>query len=123
MRRWGVFSILVGAAASVPGSSAVAQDAAAGKQIFRQCAACHSQSGEAGVGPTLKGVVGRKVGSVEGFRYSDAMTSASYAWDARSLDGFLASPSTAIPGNRMPFPGVSTAKERADLIAFLQTLR
>lgn len=123
MRRARVIWVVLGAIAGFGGGQAVAQDAAAGMQVFRQCVACHSTNGAAGVGPTLEGVVGRKVGSVDGFRYSRAMTSASYAWDSQALDAFLASPANALPGNVMPFAGISSARERADLIAYLQTLR
>jgi cytochrome c len=104
-------------------STAHAQDAAAGKQVFAQCAACHSTSDSNGIGPGLKGVVGRKAGSVAGFRYSSALAQTGYAWDEKALDAFLASPSKAIPGNAMPFPGLSDAKQRADVIAFLETLK
>jgi cytochrome c len=103
--------------------AAQAQDASAGKAVFAQCTACHSIDGSNGVGPSLQGVIGRKVGSFAGFRYSRAMKSTSYSWDAAHLDAYLANPQTAIPGNVMPFSGVPDAKARADLVAYLQTLK
>jgi cytochrome c len=111
---------LVGAGAL---NAAHAQDAAAGKTVFAQCTACHSVDGSNGVGPSLQGVVGRKVGSFAGFRYSRAMKSTAYTWDAAHLDAYLANPQTAIPGNVMPFSGVADGKARADLVAYLQTLK
>jgi cytochrome c len=104
-------------------TSAHAQDAAAGKAVFAQCAACHSVDGSNGAGPSLKGIVGRKAGSFEGFRYSRAMKGAGYAWDAAKLDAYLADPQKALPGNVMPFSGITDAKQRADLVAYLATLK
>jgi cytochrome c len=109
-------------AAWVP-AIASAQDAAAGKQVFGQCAACHATSDSNGIGPGLKGIDGRKVGSAAGFRYSSAMSGTAYSWDAKTLDAFLAAPSKAIPGSAMPFPGLPDPKQRADVIAYLQTLK
>lgn len=103
--------------------TAHAQDATAGKAVFAQCAACHSIDGSNGAGPTLQGVVGRKAGSFAGFRYSRAMKGAGYAWDAAKLDAYLADPQKALPGNVMPFSGITDAKQRADLVAYLATLK
>ena len=105
------------------GSAALAQDATAGKVAFAQCSACHSVEGSNGVGPSLQGVVGRKAGSFAGFRYSRAMKAAATTWDAASLEAYIADPQKAIPGNAMPFAGVPDAKERADIVAYLATLK
>lgn len=99
-----------------------AQDATAGKAVFAQCTACHSVDGSNGVGPSLQGVVGRKVGTFPGFRFSRAMKAAGTTWDATTLDGYIADPQKALPGNVMPFSGVPDAKQRTDLIAYLKTL-
>ncbi len=111
------------AVALLVASGVHAQDAAAGKDVFAQCTACHSIDGSNGAGPSLKGVVGRKVGSFEGFRYSRAMKNTAYSWDAKSLDTYLTNPAAAIPGNVMPFSGVADAQQRADLIAYLAMLK
>ena len=102
--------------------AAGAQDAAAGKQVFMQCAACHSIDGSTRTGPTLKGIIGRKVGTIADFHYSRAMKRANIVWDAASLEVYLDHPQQLIPGNTMPFPGIGDAKQRADLVAYLQTL-
>ena len=99
------------------------QDAAAGKQNFGQCNVCHSTDGTNGVGPSLKGVVGRKAGTFAGFRYSRAMKATNVTWDARNLDAYLADSQKAIPGNVMPFSGISDPQQRADVIAYLNTLK
>lgn len=103
--------------------SAQAQDAVAGKTVFAQCSACHAIDDKNGAGPSLKGIVGRASGSVAGFHYSRALKSIGYEWDVHSLDAFIADPQKAIPGNAMPFSGLPDASQRANLIAYLQTLQ
>jgi cytochrome c len=100
-----------------------AQNPIAGRQVYAQCAACHSIDGSARTGPTLKGIFGRKAGMVVGFRYSRAMQRANIVWDDKSLDAYLDRPQQEVPGNTMPFAGIADAKQRADLVAYLQTLR
>jgi len=91
-----------------------------GKAAFEQCAACHSL-GEAGDydGPTLKGIIGRKAGSLDDYRYSAAMKRSGVTWDAATLDQYIADPQAFIPGNRMAFAGIGDKALRDDLIAYL----
>lgn len=100
-------------------------DPTAGKTAFRKCAACHTvQAGKNRVGPSLAGIVGRPAGSVEGFKYSDAMKAfgtGGATWDEASLDAYLTDPKGFIKGNKMAFPGLKITKERADVIAYLKT--
>ncbi|MBS0613265.1 MAG: cytochrome c family protein [Proteobacteria bacterium] len=100
-----------------------AQDASAGKAVFAQCSVCHSVDGSSSVGPSLKGIVGRKAGSATGFRYSRGMRNSNLVWDAATLDRYLADPQGAIPGNLMPFAGLADKRARADLIAYLASLK
>lgn len=93
------------------------------KNAFEQCAVCHSTDGSNGTGPTLKGVYGRQSGTLAGFRYSRAMRAAAITWDDKSLDQYLSNPQEFIAGNVMPFAGVPVAAERAELIAYLRTLK
>ena len=104
-------------------TAAPAQDAIAGKAAFAACSACHSVDGSNGAGPSLQGVVGRKAGAFAGFRYSRAMKEAGTTWDAASLDAYIADPQKAMPGNVMPFSGIPDAKVRADIVAYLSTLK
>jgi len=91
-----------------------------GKAVFEQCAACHSLDGTGDYdGPTLKGVIGRKAGSLEDYRYSAAMKRSDVVWDAATVDQYVADPQAFIPGNRMAFAGISDKTQRDDLIAFL----
>jgi len=70
------------------------------------------------LGPSLAGIVGRKAGSEPGYSYSPAMKQANIVWDAKSLDAYLNDPQKVVPGNKMPFPGLKTDTDRADVIAF-----
>ena len=103
--------------------SAAAGDASAGGMAFLQCADCHSTTASNAAGPGLRGIVGRPAGKAAGFQYSAAMGKSTLVWDAKSLDGFLANPKGAVPGTSMDFPGVTDAAERANLIAYLATLK
>ena len=96
-------------------------DPVKGKRIFGLCASCHSlKPGEIRVGPPLAGLFGRRAGSVQGFRYSQALKNAPLIWDAKTLDPWLANPRKLIPGNRMPFSGPRKKEHRVDVIAFLK---
>ena len=106
-------------------TSAAAQsaegDAARGKTVYARCAACHDlNTGATRLGPSLKGVIGRTSGTSPGFNYSQALKDKAVVWNAASLDQFLAAPPKYVPGNRMAFPPMANAKDRADLIAFLE---
>jgi nitrite reductase (NO-forming) len=97
-----------------------AGDAAAGRLVFRKCQACHSMdAGKNMLGPSLAGIMGRKAGAEAGYNYSPAMKQAGIVWDGKTLDAYLADPQKAVPGNKMPFPGLKTDHDRADVIAYL----
>ena len=105
---------------SVQAVEAAECDIAAGEKVFRKCRACHkADEDKNGVGPSLYGVIGRDKGSVEGFKYSDAMMAAEGTWTASDLDAYLADPKGFIPGNRMSFPGLKDQKDRIDVITYL----
>ncbi len=116
---------LVGLAAASVVAAAPAPNVANGQAVFKaQCALCHATvAGKTGLGPTLAGIVGRKPGSVAGFTYSPAMKAATAKWSKATLNSFIESPSTAMRGTRMAFAGVKDAQKRADLIAYLATLK
>jgi cytochrome c len=100
-----------------------AQDAAAGGMAFQQCAECHSPGGADNAGPGLKGVFGRRAGAKDGFVYSPAMKKSAIVWDDKTLDAFLADPRAVVPGTTMAYAGDEDARERADLVAYLKTLK
>ena len=76
------------------------------------------EPGKTILGPSLAGILGRKAGSDPGYSYSPAMKQANIVWDAKSLDAYLSDPQKFVPGNKMPFPGLKTDNDRADVIAF-----
>ena len=92
-----------------------------GQKIFENCAACHAADGKSNeVGPSLGGIFGRKAGERDDFRYSPALKRSGITWTPATLDTFIADPQKAVPANRMPFAGIPDAKERADLIIYMQ---
>lgn len=94
-----------------------------GDEFTQDCAVCHSaMTGKNKMGPSLFGVVGRKSGSIADFVYSDAMKQSGIEWTPDKLDAYITNPKLVVPGNKMPFGGISEAQERADIIAYLSTL-
>ncbi|MGF1611210.1 MAG: c-type cytochrome [Kiloniellales bacterium] len=104
--------------------SGVAQaegDPAKGERAFNKCKACHAlEAGKNKIGPSLHGLMGRNAGTVEGFKYSDAMMNSGLTWDEETLDQYLADPKGFIPGNKMVFVGLKKEGEREDVIAYLK---
>ncbi len=102
-----------------------AADPAAGERVFKaQCGACHSPlAGKNLVGPSLHGIVGRHSGQVDGFRYTAANKNANLTWDEATLDTYLANPRAMIVGTTMTYVGLKNETQRADLIAYLGTLK
>lgn len=98
-------------------------DAAAGEGKFRPCSACHQlEAGANGVGPYLYGVVGRAQASAEGFAgYSGSLNTAE-VWSPENLNAFLENPSAYAPGTSMNYSGMRKIEDRADLIAYLDSL-
>ncbi len=115
--RFAITPLLLAAA------GAHAQNAAAGGMAFQQCAECHSPGASDGAGPGLKGVLGRRAGAKDGFVYSAAMKKSAVVWDDKTLDAFLADPRAVVPGTTMGYAGDDDARERADLVAYLKTLK
>lgn len=98
-------------------------DAAAGEGLWRNCRACHSnEEGKGGTGPSLYGVVGRAAGTFEGFNYSGAFQGVVDVWTPEHLNDFLTSPKGFAPGTTMTFRGISSIEDRANLIAYLDSL-
>ncbi|WP_299642925.1 cytochrome c family protein [uncultured Ruegeria sp.] len=101
-----------------------AADVEKGAKVFRKCTACHKlEDGANGTGPYLFGVVDRPVASANGFTgYSASMQAHGGNWTPEALDAFLAKPSSYISGTSMSFAGLKKPQDRADLIAYLQTI-
>ena len=102
-------------------SIANAADPVNGKKVFKKCVACHSlQEGKNKIGPSLYNLLDRKIGSVEGYKYSKAMKNSGVVWDEESLDEFLIKPRKFIPKTKMSFRGIKNKSLRDDLISFLK---
>jgi cytochrome c len=103
--------------------AASAQDASAGEKVFAKCKACHVIDGPTNrVGPSLHGVIGRTAGTVEGFKYSEAMIQHGkdgLVWNNETIDQYLADPKGYIPKNKMAFPGLKKPEDRANVIAYI----
>ncbi|WP_278923347.1 MULTISPECIES: c-type cytochrome [Pseudophaeobacter] len=98
-------------------------DVGKGAKVFKKCAACHKiEEGVNSTGPSLYGVVDRAQAGVDGFGYSDALTGLGGTWTAEQLDAFLTKPSGYASGTTMSFSGLRKAKDRVNLIAYLDSL-
>ena len=107
------------------GTLLASADATKGQAVFKACAACHdgSKGGPNKVGPNLWGIVGRNHGIHEGFSYSEAMAALSdKPWTYEALNEFILAPKKAIPGTKMAYGGLKKDDDRANLLAYLQTL-
>jgi cytochrome c len=113
-----LFAILGAACATAP-TPAAAADAEHGKALYQTCIACHTERPDA-IGPSLKGVFGRKSAALDNYRYSNPMKRANLTWDAANLRDYIVDPQARIKGNRMPFAGVKNPKDADDLVAFLE---
>lgn len=97
-------------------------DVASGERRARTCSACHTfnEGGRDGVGPNLWAVLGDDIAARASYDYSDALAAEPGSWTFEKIDAYLLKPETAVPGNKMAFPGVRRAKDRADIIAYLR---
>jgi cytochrome c len=95
-----------------------------GQSAVKVCAACHTfqKGGPNGTGPNLYGIVGRPRASAPGFAYSDGMKAKAGEWTTDDLNKFLANPKEFVPGTKMGFGGLPKANQRADVIAYLNSL-
>ena len=123
-------SIVLAAALLFAPSLAHAQDgdAEAGRRVFNQCRACHTtdQGGRNGVGPNLFGIVGRRTGSVQGFRYSANMQEVAgtgHVWTLENLRAYVRDPKAVVPRGTMTFAGLRNETQMNDLMAYLNTLK
>jgi cytochrome c len=126
MTKHAAAAMMAIALAGWTGPTLAAGNAAEGEKTFKRvCSVCHiaTKDGAKRPGPSLFGVVGRKSGTTEGFRYSEANKNANIVWSEENLDPYLADPKKVVPGTTMAFAGVRKPEERTDLIAYLATLK
>ena len=116
---------LIGLGADVLAQETAGRSAgtADGQLVFNNaCRTCHTlRDGDNRLGPNLHKIIGRKAGSLPNFGYSSAMKGADMVWDKATLDRFIANPDQVVSGNNMkPYSGLTSAEERAKIIAFLE---
>lgn len=126
-----LFGVSLVAGLTLAAGAQAAGDAAAGKEVFKECMACHTvEAGKNRVGPSLHGVVGRKTASVEGFKYSKPMQekgASGFVWTPENLKPYVEAPKEIVPGTTMAYAGLKNApkfkadpdKAADDLIAYL----
>ena len=131
MPRSAIFGLICTAFLMLLGFPAVPQepvrkvaDPESGQLTFNNaCRTCHTtKDGDNRLGPNLHNVIGRKAGSLPNYGYSSAMKGADFVWDKEKLDRFIAKPDEIVPGNNMkPYGGLTSAEDRAKVIAFLES--
>lgn len=118
--------VIAGAALLATATAALADgDAAKGEKVFRKCMACHAvgENAKNKVGPELNGVVGRKIASIEDYKYSKGMTEfgAEHGeWTVDLLHEYLIKPRDVVKGTKMAFAGLKKDEDRDDIVAYLQ---
>lgn len=112
------------AQAAAPTLSSFKGDAAAGAKLFNACKVCHATTaGKNMIGPSLFGVVGRTSGAVKGFNYSAANKAGHIKWTQDNLFAYLLNPRKMVPGTTMAYAGMTDPQKRANLVAYLATLK
>lgn len=115
---------MIAAVMALPMTARADGDAAAGKTVFAKCGICHSiKDGENKIGPSLYGVVGRKSHSEPGYTYSEAMKAYDVTWTPEALNTYLVDPRKVVVGTKMIFLGLKSDDDRANVIAYLETLK
>ncbi|MBL4766758.1 MAG: cytochrome c family protein [Rhodobacteraceae bacterium] len=100
-----------------------AADVAKGAKVFKKCGACHKlEAGKNSTGPSLYGVVGRSIGTADGFGYSAAMSGLGGEWTPERMSEFLTKPSAYASGTSMGFTGLKKTSDRVNVIAYLDSL-
>jgi cytochrome c len=113
---------LIGVCVSVCALPAAAADAERGKALFHACAGCHSDARNP-LGPSLKGVFGRKSAALDDYRYSAPMMRANLIWNEDNLRAYIADPQATVKGNRMPYGGIKDPADIEDVVAYLKVLK
>ena len=95
-----------------------------GQKVFKKCSACHvvAKGGKNKIGPALYSVMGRKSGSVPGYKYSKALIAYAKVWSYEEMNGFLIKPTAHIKGTKMAFAGLKSEKDRAAVMLYMNSM-
>ncbi len=125
--KFAILISLFAASAIVMAASGVlaAGNIAKGKKIAKKCTACHTlnEGGKNRLGPNLFDILDKPAGAVKGYKYSKAMSASGIIWDGATFTEFVAKPKKVIKGTKMSFADIKKATQRADLLAYFETLR
>jgi cytochrome c len=111
---------------STTGNQASAGDVEGGKRVAaKHCVVCHSfeKGGKQVYGPSLFGIAGKTAGAIKGYNYSVALKASGLIWTDKNLIGFFANPEQFVKGTKARFPGLKSAKQKADILAYIKTLK
>ena len=125
MKEIGLVTLMAGAVALGATAAQAGGDPTAGAQVFKRCAICHSNTkdGPNKIGPNLWNVLNRPIASHGGFSYSDALKGKSGdKWTYENLNHFLTNPKDFAPGTKMTFAGLPKTEDRANVIAYLNSM-
>ncbi len=95
-----------------------------GQKVFKKCSACHvvAKGGKNKIGPALYGVLGKKSGSMSGYKYSKALMAHGKVWSFEEMNGYLIKPQAHIKGTKMAFAGLKSEKDRASVILYMNSM-
>ncbi|MCP4329668.1 MAG: cytochrome c family protein [Alphaproteobacteria bacterium] len=121
MRFRNLVSLAIAAAFTVTAGQALAEgDAVKGKKVFNKCKTCHGfDPTKKKLGPHMQGIIDRTAGTVEGFKYSDAMKDSGIVWTEETIDAYIADPKDYVPGNKMALAKIKKPEDRANVIAYI----
>ena len=107
------------------GAAGVVGNAKAGEASFKKCASCHQvgRFAQAGYGPQLNGIIGRRAATTTDFKYSAAMKKSGIVWTEQKLAEYMRAPHDVVPGTSMRFWGISDDQQIADLLAYMRTFQ
>ncbi len=122
-----VFLSVAGIMFAVASQALAAGDISKGKKLAKKCKSCHTmnEGGKNRLGPNLFDILGKPAGGVEGYKYSKAMIAFGdgKTWTAESLDAYVTKPKDLVPGTKMKYPGLKKEADRANLIAYLASVK
>lgn len=126
MKKYSIWAAVFIVSITLSQQSMAAGDPKKGKDVFaEECGDCHSATpGKNKKGPSLFGAIGRKAGAVPDFSgYSEAMRQSDITWAADKVDSYIAQPRKVVPGGKMKYDGLDDSAARADVIAYLSSLK